>query len=267
MSEIRSIPQVLDRTENGVLELVIANEERKNALAAEIYDGLLTQLRAGGNKGDVRCVVITGAGGTFCAGGDLQTLRQRHTLSNEERLAMFDSGLHGVIQAIRNCHVPVVAAVEGAAVGAGMSLALACDFIVASRATRFMTGYARIGLSPDGGMTHVLARNLPRHLANAICILGEPVSAEQLHAWGLVHSLSWPGGALRDARRLAQEIAAGPKSATSKIKRLLWEAQETTLGDQLSREAVEIVDAQNGWEVQEGTAAFLERRKPDFKSA
>ncbi len=244
--------------------LIIHNTNAKRgAITPELYERLLDAIEQS-KAPDIRTLILTG-GDFFCAGGDLGVLATRATLARQERRAKVEV-LHGVIRAMAECPVPIIAAVEGGAAGAGLALVLACDLVVASKESQFTAAYVKAGLTPDGGLTHSLSRLLPRQLAMHMCLLGKPISAAQLADHGGITKLCPKGEAFNDALILAAELAAGPAQAQSRIRALLANASDTPLTDQLNREAAFMVEAQGGPEAAEGIRAFLEKRKAEFSS-
>ena len=172
--------------------------------------------------------------------------------------------LHDMIRAIRDCSKPVIAAVEGAAAGAGLSIALACDLLVAARNASFSVAYIKVGLSPDGGATAFLSGVVSRQLMTELCLTGRPVTGERMHALGVANRLSEPGSALSEAFAMAQSLAAGPERAIDRIKRLCRQAGENTLEAQLDLEADYMTESLGDDESAEGIAAFFEKRPADF---
>ncbi|MBS0290950.1 MAG: enoyl-CoA hydratase/isomerase family protein, partial [Proteobacteria bacterium] len=158
----------------------------------------------------------------------------------------------------------VIMAVEGAAAGAGLSLALAGDMLVAARNAQFSVAYVKVGLTPDGGATALLAEFVSRQVLTELCLTGERVSGERMHALGVVNRLTEPGAALDAAIALAQQIATGPDLAMARIKHLCRVAPRNTLEQQLELEALYMPLSQETEESREGIAAFLEKRAPDF---
>jgi len=254
---------LITRREGAVLVLSNNNPAARNALSPAFYQALTQALNDAKNDATVGAIVLTGEGGHFCAGGDLRQLVKRRDLAIPERREKLE-GLHDLIRAVRACPKPVIAAVEGAAAGAGVSLALACDMLVAARNAAFSVAYVKIGLTPDGGATAFLAQFVSRQVLTELCLTGERVSGERLHALGPVNRLAEPGEALAQAIALAQQLAAGPDEAMGNIKALCHAAYDNTLDQQLEQEAQYMVHAQGGEESREGMAAFLEKRAPDY---
>lgn len=254
---------LLTRRDGAVLVLSNNNPAARNALSTEFYQALTAALRDAAADPTVGAVVLTGEGGHFCAGGDLRRLSQNRELSLEERRVRLE-GLHDLIRTIRDCPKPVIAAVEGAAAGAGLSLALACDLLVVASNAVFSVAYVKVGLTPDGGATAFLAEYASRQLLTELCLTGERISGERLHALGAVNRLTEPGEALAQAQALAAQISSGPAQAMASIKTLCRNAYVQTLDEQLEQEAQFMVRSQGTEESREGIGAFLEKRQPDF---
>ena len=178
------MPSALNSTSEGqTLILTISNPAFKNALSPEIYAAGIEALNAAETNPEIRSVIITGEGSAFCAGGNLQRLLANRAQAKSVQAQSID-GLHSWIDSIHTYPKPVIAAVEGAAAGAGFSLALACDFCVAADNAVFVMSYSTVGLSPDGGGSWALARALPRQLANQLMMCGDRISAQRLHDFG-----------------------------------------------------------------------------------
>ena len=258
MSEV-----LLTRREGAVLVLSNNNPAARNALSPEFYAALTQALAQAEADPSVGAIVLTGEGGHFCSGGDLRQLARRRELPVEERRAKLE-GLHDLIRAVRDCRKPVIAAVEGAAAGAGLSLALACDMLVAAKNAVFSVAYVKVGLTPDGGATAFLAEFVSRQQLTELCLTGERISGERLHALGPVNRLAEPGAALQEAVALGTQLASGPLMAMGSIKQLCRAAYSQTLEAQLDMEAELMVRAQGMDEALEGITAFLEKRPADY---
>jgi enoyl-CoA hydratase/carnithine racemase len=255
--------QILTRREGAVLVVVNSDPETRNALSWAFYDGFRELLGTAAADPGIRAIVVTGAAGFFCSGGNVAGLEERSRADFVTRRASVER-LHGMIRAMRACPLPVIAAVEGGAAGAGVSLALGCDIVVAARDAYLSVAYVRIGLTPDGGATAFLLEALPRQLVAEMIWTGDRVGVERLHALGLVNRLAEPGAALEEALALATRLAQGPREAMTAGKRLIASAPANTLDAQLDAEADGIATALGGPEGREGIAAFLAKRRPDF---
>tara|TARA_R110002049_G_scaffold307712_2_gene509129 strand:+ start:104823 stop:105590 length:768 start_codon:yes stop_codon:yes gene_type:complete len=238
------------------------NADKRGALTPALYDCIADAMTRAEDP-RIRAVILTSEGGFFCAGGDMNVLIERRKLSEAERRERVD-GLHDLVRAMRASPVPLIAAVEGGAAGAGLSLALACDLIVATKEAKFTAAYVKAGLVPDAGLTSALARMLPRPLAMEMCLLGRPVMAGKFAELGAISRLCAEGDALSEALLLADTLAAGPRAAQGEIRRLVAEAYEAREADQLNAERDAMARAAGGDEAAEGIAAFLEKRKAQF---
>jgi enoyl-CoA hydratase/carnithine racemase len=257
---------LLVEQQGAVRILTNNNPGMRNAITADLYAALPQALRAAQDDASVGAIVLTGAGSFFCAGGDLTQLALRHSMAPAQRREKLEN-LHTLIRALRDCSKPVIAAVEGGAAGAGLSLALACDMLVVARDAVFSMAYVKVGLSPDGGATAFLAEFTSRQLLTELCLSGERISAERLHSLGPVNRLTQPGAALAEALALAQQLAQGPQRASARIKTLCRSAHRADLSAQMELEATLMVESQGDAEAIEGIAAFLGKRAPDFAAA
>ena len=244
-----------------VLRLLISNPAARNALSPGMYATARQALRDASEDAGVGAIVIAGDGSTFCAGGNLNRLLANRS---EPPSVQRDSieALHGWVRALHGCDKPVIAAVEGAAAGAGCSIALACDLIVAASDARFVMSYVKVGLSPDGGATWAAMQLLPAQTAMQLLIEGDVLPAPRLHALGVVNALVAPGEALQEAMQRAARLAAGPSRTIARIKRLARAARLNGFAQQLDLERDGFVDALHASEAAEGIAAFLEKRPP-----
>ncbi len=256
--------QLLSTSDGQTLVLTLSNPEFRNALGPEMYAAGVEALSVAESSADVRSVVITGANGIFSAGGNLQRLQNNRQLPPEHQAQSIE-GLHNWIEAIRTFPKPVIAAVEGPAAGAGFSLALACDMIVAARNSVFVMAYSGIALSPDGGGSWSLSRAVPRQLATELLMCGERIGAERLQQLGVVNRLTDAGQALDDALKLADQINARAPNALASIKELLSDADGSTLNAQLARERDQFVKNLHHTNAGLGIAAFLNKQKPQYE--
>ncbi|TFZ08305.1 oxepin-CoA hydrolase, alternative type [Ramlibacter humi] len=258
------MPAELKSTSQGAtMVLTIRNLEQRNALGPEIYAAGVEALNVADKSPEVRTVVITGEGGIFCAGGNLQRL-QANRQQPPEVQAQSIEGLHNWIEAIRSFPKPVIAAVEGPAAGAGFSLALACDLIVSADDAVFVMAYSNVALSPDGGGTWSLARMLPRQLAAELLLCGERVGAGRLHELGVVNRVVPRGSALPEALALAERLNDRAPNSLASIKELLNEAAQAPLHQQLAAERDHFVRNLHHANAGIGIAAFLAKDKPKY---
>jgi len=257
------ISEVQSRQEGRVLILTLDASSNRNAIGPDVYVAIRDAVVDAGNSTDIGAVVLTGANGFFSSGGNINALKD----SAKGPLSAVTSNtdkLNGMIRAIVDCPRPVIAAVEGGAAGAGVALALSCDFVVAAREAKFTAAYVKVGLTPDGGVTYFLRRAMPRQLVNELCILGRHITAERLAGFGIVNEVAETGRVMDTAIALADKIASGPSQAIQSIKHLVNQAEHNELSTHLWQEADRINRARFGTEAAEGLQAFLEKRKPDF---
>ncbi|MEN9996533.1 MAG: 1,2-epoxyphenylacetyl-CoA isomerase [Pseudomonadota bacterium] len=256
--------QLLSTSEGATLILTLSNPEHRNALGPEMYAAGVEALSVAESSTEVKSVVITGDGGLFSAGGNLQRLNDNRQKPPEHQAQSIE-GLHNWIEAIRTFPKPVIAAVEGPAAGAGFSLALACDMIVAARNSIFVMAYSNIALSPDGGGTWSLSRAMPRQLATELLMMGDRVGAERLHDLGVVNKLCEPGQALGTALTLASKLNQRAPNALASIKELLNEADGATLNHQLSQERDHFVKNLHHVNAGIGISSFLNKETPRYE--
>ncbi|MBT9459608.1 MAG: enoyl-CoA hydratase [Burkholderiaceae bacterium] len=244
--------------------LTLSDPATRNTLSPQIYAAFVEALNYADAEDQVRCVVLTGDGGHFCSGGNLQRLVGNRAAGPQVQTESIER-FHELVEALRAFPKPVIAAVEGAAAGAGFSLALTCDLLVAAKDARFVLSYGRVGLSPDGGAVSHLMQALPRSQVMQLMLLAEPIGAEQLHRQGVVNYLTEPGQALTQALELAERLGQMAPNAMASAKDLVHKAQAGALRQHLALERDHFVNNlfhDNGGE---GIEAFFARRPPLFK--
>jgi len=256
--------QLKSTSQGQTLILTLSDPSLRNALGPEMYAAGIEALNVAETNPEIRSVIITGEGANFCAGGNLNRL-----LGNREKppevQAQSIEGLHSWIEAIRTFPKPIIAAVEGAAAGAGFSLVLMCDMIVAARDSVFVMAYSSIGLSADGGGSWSLAHALPRQLASELLMLGERIGAERLQELGIVNRVVDSGSAFEQALQLAERINARAPNAMSSVKELLNDASTHNLTTHLAQERDHFVKNLHHPNAGIGIAAFLNKDKPVYK--
>jgi 2-(1,2-epoxy-1,2-dihydrophenyl)acetyl-CoA isomerase len=253
------MPEVETSRDGAVLTITLNRPDVLNALTEVVHDALAAALKEA-RAADVRAVVVTGAGRGFCVGQDLTEFREAPG-DIADRLR---AGYHPNIRAIRELEKPVIAAVNGAAAGAGLSLACACDIRIASDAATFVPAFINIGLIPDSGGSFFIARLLGPARAFEWMSSGRRLTAAEAHAWGLVSEVVEADGLAARAAELAAELAAMPTRGIGMTKRLFEQAATATLDEQLEREAQLQAAATQTDDFREGVAAFLEKREPRF---
>ena len=259
MSEEPLLVSVAD----GVATFTLNRPERLNAFTAALHEALASALVQAAVDETIRAVLITGAGRGFCAGQDLS---ERKPVPGETRDA--GQGLerfyNPLVRRLRGLEKPVIAAVNGVAAGAGASLALACDIVIAANSASFIQAFSRIGLIPDAGSTWFLPRLLGSARAMALALTGEAVPAERAAEWGLIWKAVPDETLMSEAIALAARLAQGPTRAYGLIKRALGRSSVNTLDAQLNLERDLQREAGRTEDVREGVTAFLEKRPPRF---
>lgn len=257
---------VLDRQlQDGVLTLTMQRPERLNALNEELHTALIDALHAASREDEVHVVVMAGAGRAFCAGLDLTEVADTDWAA-QSRFARYDEfGWVGRLAlAVAQCDKPVVAALGGAAAGAGLALALAADLRVMADTARMTAGYIRRGLSPDAGMTYFLPRLIGHGRAMEFILTGRDMDAAEALRIGLVSHV-WPTAEFAaQVAELAAQLAAGPPIALTLSKRMLLASQELSLEETLRREYAAIKQCFATKDVREGMVAFAQKRAPVF---
>jgi 2-(1,2-epoxy-1,2-dihydrophenyl)acetyl-CoA isomerase len=253
---------------DGIGLLVLDRPDARNALTIEMRDGLVEAVGRFRHDPAVRCVLITGEGSAFCAGMDLSasTVAQAGQPGFETRATVeaLRVGVHTLIRELWLLDKPTVAAVNGAAVGPGAHLALACDFVLVHERTRFMWTFARNALVVDAGGAYLLPRlvGLPR--AKAMVLLGDGATGEEAVQIGLAYRCVPADQLLDEARALAARLAAGPTKVLGMSKRLLNKSFETDLAHSLDEEGLLQALATTTDDLREGMTAFREKRDPDY---
>jgi 2-(1,2-epoxy-1,2-dihydrophenyl)acetyl-CoA isomerase len=258
--ESSHMAEVETSRDGAVLTITLNRPDVLNALTTAVHKALGAALRDARDP-EVRAVVITGAGRGFCVGQDLTEFREAAG-DIAERLR---STYHPNVRAIRGLEKPVIAAVNGAAAGAGLSLACACDIRIAADSATFVPAFINIGLVPDSGGSFFIARLLGPARAFEWMSSGRRLTAAEAHAWGLVSEVVESDTLLARAGELAAQLADLPTRGIGMTKRLFDAAPTATVDEQLEREAQLQAAATATEDFREGVAAFLEKRAPQFR--
>lgn len=249
--------------EGGILALTMNRPERLNALSTELLQGLMAAIEQAGPDPEVGAIILTGAGRAFCAGGDVKTMEGRAAQGPEARMESLRQRSRVVLM-IRQCLKPVIAMVNGPAFGAGLGIALACDFRIAGRSARFGTAFGRIGLSGDFGGSYNLTQLVGPMVARELYLLAEPFDAERAQQLGILTRLV-PDESLREeTMAFAKRLADGPRIAHGYMKRNLLAAESESLATVLELEAVHQMRTSLTEDHREAVRAFAEKRPPVF---
>lgn len=247
----------------AVGRITLNRPDRLNALTFQLIDELHLVLRriAAGRDG-IRAVVITGAGRGFSSGADLMAPRPSDPEDPKENLRDY---YNPAFQLLKNLPMPTIAAVNGPCAGAGMSLALTCDIVLAARSAYFLAAFVNIGLVPDAGSSWLLPHRIGSAKATGMMMLGEKVPAEQAEQWGLIWKCLPDEELLPEADKMAQKLATGPTKSHGLIKQLIRASAQNSLPSQMLMESELQAQARASEDVAEARKAFAEKRSPVFK--
>jgi 2-(1,2-epoxy-1,2-dihydrophenyl)acetyl-CoA isomerase len=252
---------VLYSTAAGVATITLNRPDVLNALSRPLMAQLREAVERARDDASVRAVILTGAGRGFSAGADLGAPRDATSDSADTLRGWY----HPVILAMREMPKPIVSAVNGVAAGAGMSLALAGDIVLAAQSASFLQAFSKIGLIPDAGSTWFLPRYVGDVRARALAILADRIGAEEAQRYGMVWKVYPDDVFMAEARALAERLATMPTRAYAMIKQALNGTHERSLAEQLEVEADLQREAGRTEDFREGVAAFREKRPPQFK--
>lgn len=258
-------PVLLESHEGGVLTLCLNRPERLNALNVELGSALVSGLERAADDSKTRVVVITGAGRGFCAGGDLQLLRDARLRDAGHELESLLLAGKEISLAIASIPKAVIASVNGPAAGGGMNLALSCDVRIAAENAVFSEAFAQVGLFPDFGGMFFLPRLVGASRAAELFWTGDLIPAEEALRIGLVNRVVPAERLKEETARLAEKIAAAPPLAARAVKRTLMAAAREELERTLDAEIRQQLECFNSQDCLEGLQAFFEKRKPVFR--
>lgn len=258
----------LEVTRKGSIAVLTANRpEARNALSLEMRRMLADVLHDIEQDESVRCVVLKGAGDHFMAGGDVKGMAEAFSQTPEQIRKQFVlriHDLHPIMFAMRRMPKPIIAQVAGAAAGAGVSVALSCDLVVAADTSFFTLAYVNIGTSPDGSSTYQVPRTLGIKRAMEMTLLGDRIDAKKALDWGLVNFVVPAAQLEAETMKLAERLANGPTFAYGQAKRLLYQSIHREFEAQLQAEGEAFAACAAGADFREGVMAFVEKRKPKF---
>ena len=255
-------------TGEGIATLILNDPATRNAISGQaMIDALVAALQQADADPSVRCLMLTGAGESFCSGGNIKDMANRQGMfsGSPEMLAQrYREGIQRIPRTFSTLRKPVVAAVNGAAFGAGCDLAMMCDLRIASEQARFAENFVRLGLVPGDGGAWFLPRVIGEARASEMALTGAPVDADTALQWGMVSRVVPAGELQAAARALAGQIAANPPWAVEMTRQLLRDAQSTDLPSFLERTAVIQGLAHHTGDHHEAVRALLEKRQPRF---
>jgi 2-(1,2-epoxy-1,2-dihydrophenyl)acetyl-CoA isomerase len=257
---------LLYEVKDGVATLTLNRPDRLNALGDTLREDLLDAVTRTAADPDVRVMVLTGAGKGFCAGGDVKAMNENRQSGRERPvLDKIAPSRDRTLLAMRDAPQPIIAAVNGAAAGAGMNLALACDLRIASTSAKFSQAFVKRGLHPDWGGTYFLPRVVGLAKACELIFTGDLIDAQEALRLGVVSRVLPPEELMPAAHELARKIAAGPPLAIRLAKRALYHNADCDLRQALEFETFAQNICQDTEDAREGVRAFVEKRAPVFR--
>jgi enoyl-CoA hydratase/carnithine racemase len=246
---------VLTRTD-GVLEIRLNRPEKKNALTRAMYDAMADGFAQVDSDPTLRVALLTGTGDTFTSGNDIADFQARANSNRESSASRF-------LPTLSAMQKPLIAAVNGAAIGVGTTMLMHCDLIVAARSARFVMPFTSLGLVPEAASSLLFPRLLGNQRASALLLLGEPLDAATAYQWGFVNQLVDDADLMTTAQRIAQRLASLPPQAVRETKRLIRHGADN-VAERIEEELVLFRERLGSPEAAEAFKAFLEKRKPDF---
>lgn len=250
---------ILYKKRNGVATIGLNRPASYNAFTEEMNKDIINALKLASKDDEVRSIVITGNGKAFCAGEDLAGVNE-----NTDHGAFLRTRYHPMMKAIKQTPKPIVAAVNGIAAGAGMSLALGADFRLVKPESKFVSAFMNIGLIPDSGFLYILPRLIGYAKALEIAVLGKPITGTEAHQLGLATEIIESSDWEEQVAAFAESLAALPTQSFSLIKRYMMDGMHLPYEEMLEKEAQAQRIAGNSSDHREGLQAFKEKRKPKF---
>ncbi len=257
----------LCEVKDGIATITLNRPESLNAASPQMVATLVESTGRYEHDPAVRCVVLRGAGGNFMAGGDVKAMHQALVENRDAYVAGIEQrivAMHQFIYQLRRMNKPVLASIQGAVAGIGVSFAVACDLAIASEDAVFTPAYRQVGLPADGGSTYFLPRIVGERKALELAFLGERFGAEQAREMGLVNWVVPPGQLANETAKMARRLADGPSLALGLVKRLIRSSLENSWDEQSHREAESFALAAATHDHLEGVTAFVKKRKPVF---
>ncbi|MBP1971275.1 2-(1,2-epoxy-1,2-dihydrophenyl)acetyl-CoA isomerase [Virgibacillus natechei] len=245
----------------GIMHLTLNRPDSLNAFSPEMITGLKQAINQAKLEEEIRVVILSGAGRTFSAGGDLKTMGKKEPIEVYEHLGE----LNELIRSMRDLEKPIIAAVHGFAAGAGFNLALACDMILAAEDSKFVLSFSQVGLISDGGGLFFLPRLIGPYRAKELLFSAEPIKVDEAHKLGIVNHVFPLEEFEEKVSAFAAKIASGPSVAYGFIKKIADQSLVSSLDEILEQERITQATVINTEDHQEGVQAFFEKRKPNFK--
>ncbi len=251
--------------ETGVATLTLHRPDSLNSFNTQMHAEVREAMQRVKDEKNVRCLLLTGAGRGFCAGQDLNDRAVAPGEGPPDLGESVENNYNPLIRSIMNLPKPVVCAVNGVAAGAGASIALACDIVLAARSSSFIMSFSKIGLVPDSGGTWNLPRAVGLPRAKGLAMLAEKLPAEKAEAWGMIWRCVDDDALMDEATKLAAHLATQPTRGLGRIKQLLNASTARNLDEELDQERDAMRELGRSADYAEGVAAFMEKRPPKFK--
>ena len=260
-----SFSTITYQIDQGVALLTLNRPASLNSFNNQMHDEVREAIKDARDNNNVRCLVITGTGRGFCAGQDLSDRAVKVTNEAPDLGESVEKNYNPLIRNIMTMEKPVLCAVNGVAAGAGASIALACDIVLAGKSAKFIQAFCKIGLVPDSGGTFNLVRALGLPRAKALALLGDKLSAEQAETWGMIWQCVDDEVLMDETMKLALHLATQPTKGLAMIKHLMNNSFSTPLHQQLELEKHAMRELGRTTDYREGVSAFMEKRQPTFK--
>ncbi|MCQ6280929.1 enoyl-CoA hydratase/isomerase family protein [Bacillus sp. EB600] len=251
----------LIKIENGIGFIRLNRPEKLNSLSNDLVESFTHNLESLGKNENVKVIIVSGEGKGFCAGGDLETMKN---LSQANEKLAYMKKASALTKTILNLDKYVVSAVHGFAAGAGYSLALASDFIVANKSAKFGLSFVNVGVIPDLGLMKLLSERVPLSLAKEWILTGKIMTAEEAKNWGIINRIT-EGDVLEEAIEFSQFILNGPQVSNKYVKQMLNHGVKLSWDDVLGQENMIQALLMQSEDYEEGINAFYEKRAPQFK--
>jgi enoyl-CoA hydratase/carnithine racemase len=264
-NHVSSTDELLVEVKDHVMWLTLNRQAALNSVSPAMLAALHKALNAAEANASTRAVVLTGAGEAFCSGADLGLIAGDDTANHERRVEQFVGDVNDLLNRVEKLPLPVIAALNGVTLGAGLELALCADLIVASSGARIGDGHARYGLLPGGGASARLPRRIGTAAAKWLSFTGDLIVAEQLLACGLVQCVFPAGEFVESVNRLSARIASRSPLGLKRVKALIDNALLITLEEALRDERQMLNLHRSSWDRAEGLKAFAEKRTPSFR--
>jgi len=259
-----SFEQIRLHLSGGVATVTLNRPDRLNSFTAKMHAELRKAIDVIRDDAAIRVMILTGAGRGFCAGQDLGERKPATGSEKPDLGKSLETNYHPLVLALRSLDKPVIGAINGVAAGAGASIALACDLVVAAKSASFIQAFCKLGLVPDAGGTYFLTRRLGAPRAMGLALLGERLSAQQAQQWGLIWRCVDDEQLMPEVNQLADMLATGPTRGYARTKQAIYAAEQNALEQQLATESAFQRELGQTDDYAEGVAAFTEKRKPQF---